>query len=362
MKIIGSAAEAEKLQQSMKQKLNTIRQETQQIYRELERTEQSWQDEGYQQIRKVLLQVIQLMSCFMEDFKRLLSVLKQYEEILAEPNRRIGAIIAGLERNADPMTVRCAKHQIADYLTKNGMVQRVSFGRLDVRIAAEMGQAIAETKILFPELNLKFAGSIQERNRQLKEQLTASYLCYYQELNPGIPVEKLLLLVKQDIEKLLQVMEPGERTIAQSISAVQTLPAPDHVLSGFEGISVNESCGDNYESFVGIKQQDVCAGWKPFMCDTPKATMDHELGHQIAGLTAAHEDEWMQTRYRQFCRMDKAEKSAVLSGYAGENIHDFIAEAWSEYRNNPDCRPCAKAVAERMLALYQKRRRTEHGN
>ena len=43
--------------------------------------------------------------------------------------------------------------------------------------------------------------------------------------------------------------------------------------------------------------------------------------------------------------------ATALSNYANENIREFIAEAWSEYMNNPEPRSTAREVAERLLAL-----------
>lgn len=94
------------------------------------------------------------------------------------------------------------------------------------------------------------------------------------------------------------------------------------------------------------------AKWKPAGCDTPRATVDHELGHQIAKLTNAHNDYKMQEMYSRFMSLSSTQRGEVLSGYAGESIHEFIAEGWSEYRNNPNCRPLAKSISNRLFDLY----------
>ena len=44
-----------------------------------------------------------------------------------------------------------------------------------------------------------------------------------------------------------------------------------------------------------------------------------------------------------------------LSGYANTNINEFIAEAWSEYQNNPNPRPLSKQVSERLFELYKEK-------
>ena len=81
--------------------------------------------------------------------------------------------------------------------------------------------------------------------------------------------------------------------------------------------------------------------------------MDHELGHQVAKLVDAHNDPDINELFGRFSQIDAQNQSKVLSGYAATNIHEFIAESWSEYRNNPKCRDCAKFVATRMIELYE---------
>ena len=46
---------------------------------------------------------------------------------------------------------------------------------------------------------------------------------------------------------------------------------------------------------------------------------------------------------------------STLSVYAGENVMEFIAEAYSEYRNNPQPRRYARAVYLRLKVLWEQR-------
>ena len=45
----------------------------------------------------------------------------------------------------------------------------------------------------------------------------------------------------------------------------------------------------------------------------------------------------------------------VLSKYANKNISEFVSEAWSEYRNNPQPREVAKAVGHEIIKLMKKK-------
>ncbi len=45
----------------------------------------------------------------------------------------------------------------------------------------------------------------------------------------------------------------------------------------------------------------------------------------------------------------------ALSSYANTNIREFVAEAWSEYRNNPSPRPLAKQVGDIMVEIASRK-------
>ena len=218
--------------------------------------------------------------------------------------------------------------------------------------AKDMAMAIAETKELFPGLDLQFVGSLQARNDGIRDSLTNMYMDAYKKHYPSASETDLLPVIQQQVEEDMMGFIPQDGTIAQSLFVGSPSGAQEWLYSNFNGITINEAYGSDYNHFVQVKQDDVNAGWKPQNCNTPKATVDHELGHQIAKLVDAHNDPDIQELYNRFSALDSDKQSSVLSGYAATNIHEFIAESWSEYRNNPNCRDCAKFVSERMLDLY----------
>lgn len=243
-------------------------------------------------------------------------------------------------------------------LVTEGYCDKVDFGSLDERTAMDMVASIIETKEQFPDLNLQFVGSTQARNSHIENDLKDTLMNSYKALNPGVPEETLLPYVESLFDSkyrpLLDELRPSDNVIAQSLSVSCTgNDSPEElVMSRYIGISVNEAYGSDYERFLATRKKDVAEGWKPQNCDTPKATMDHELGHQIAKITKAHDDPFICSLYESFSTLDDLGKSNTLSGYAGTDIHEFIAESWSEYRNNPQCRDCAREVSQRMIDLY----------
>jgi hypothetical protein len=45
-----------------------------------------------------------------------------------------------------------------------------------------------------------------------------------------------------------------------------------------------------------------------------------------------------------------------LSGYSATNVKEFIAESYSEYRNNPNPREYSTIVVDRLKELYKNRK------
>ena len=245
---------------------------------------------------------------------------------------------------------------IAAKLVVDGCCDKADFGTLDPHTAADMSAAVRETLDEFPDLKLGFIGSLQSRNKSIEEHLQQMYLNAYRNAYPGAADKDLMPFVekhlKEDRETRLKGFEPQQGTIAQSLFVEGPSGCQDGIIAKRNGITVNEHYGNDYGYFTEVGEADVASGWKPQNCVTPKATLDHVLGHQIARLTRAHEDAEILNLFSCFEGLADSVKPDVLSGYAATDIHEFVAEAWSEYRNNANCRDCARAVSERMIALY----------
>lgn len=311
-----------------------------------------WRDQRYRELGDIVSEcgtaIVNMQMVLQEgaeSLRKLEKAIGEYEAVNIIPTG------AGSGFHAGGKAARAKDYNA--YLLKYGLSETSDFGILEERTIRDMCQAIAETKDMFPELDLKFVGSMQSRNIHLREELTKAYLEEYRDHYKGASDEELMPFVAKNVEEDLQGFEPDENTIAQSLFLENAYGRVGKAAEAFNGITVNEQVGASYDYFVSIRRADVEAGWKPQNCISPKATMDHELGHQIANYVNAHKDGEIQNLFAQFSRLDRQQKGQVLSGYAGVNIHEFIAEAWSEYRNNPECRECARSVAKRVIALYK---------
>lgn len=243
-------------------------------------------------------------------------------------------------------------NQIAATMVVDGLVRQADFGKLDNKTAQDIHKSVSETLEMFPDIDLRFVGSVQSRNEHIEKSLEEMYLGAYRQHYPTASDTDLMPFVRQQVAEDMKGFEPDERTIAQSLFIETPQTYGEDVIAEFNGISINERYGGDYDHFTDVRKSDVQAKWKPEGCDTPRATVDHELGHQIARLTNAHNDADIQEMYSDFMCLTSTQRSEVLSGYAGESIHEFIAEGWSEYRNNPNCRPLATNISNRLFDLY----------
>lgn len=269
----------------------------------------------------------------------------------------VGAIRTSLSSEAtdldgSSLLTPTANNQIATAMVVDGLVRKADFGKLDSRTAQDIYQSVSETLEMFPDIDLRFVGSVQSRNQHIEKSLEELYLNAYRQHYPTASDEELMPFVRQQVVEDMKGFEPDERTIAQSLFIETPQTYGEDVMAGFNGISINERYGGDYNHFTDVRKSDVKAKWKPAGCDTPRATVDHELGHQIARLTNAHNDPVIQKMYSDFMSLNSAQRGEALSGYAGESIHEFIAEGWSEFRNNPNCRALAVNISNRLFELY----------
>ena len=142
---------------------------------------------------------------------------------------------------------------------------------------------------------------------------------------------------------------PGERTIAKSFFD-----------NGYRGISLNEKrlSQNKVQEFLFELKKKVEERFHPVGCDTIKSIIDHEICHQLDNIFWVRNDEEIIKLYREYhqpvLRSEINETMAnALSSYANENIGEFVAEAWAEYRNNPTPRELSKAVGDRILEIIR---------
>lgn len=104
-----------------------------------------------------------------------------------------------------------------------------------------------------------------------------------------------------------------------------------------------------YITKLASRQQD----WWPEKCNTLKSIIDHEMGHAIHHQRITQKAIKELEAYRNSLSdkevKDGLSKYALSPNIKEHRIHEFIAEGWAEYTNNPSPRPIAKKIGEIIM-------------
>ena len=138
-----------------------------------------------------------------------------------------------------------------------------------------------------------------------------------------------------------------------------------NVSKNFRGITVNRDFAKDLNYFLLSTEQDVKSKFHPVGCTTIRSHLDHEVGHQLDDLLGLRDMPEIQKLFdRRVVNLNGTlnydKITDGLSRYAWDNKNpnrysEFIAEAWSEYCNNPKPREIAQKIGEIIEQEYKKK-------
>lgn len=250
----------------------------------------------------------------------------------------------------------------ANEWAKAHIADDADYAGVNLEIINEWNRGIYETQQMFPELrqNFDMVGTCQAAYKKPFEAKLERARKRLLADAPDMTDEEVERLVKMMYPKR-EVPEVDRNVLAFSLSGGYS----EHHKT--RGVFVNKAWGRGGK-LKKSNAYDVSVRWHPEGCDTVKATVDHELGHQIDALVGGREDPEIVAYFRGICSEDplSTKQTEMLSGYGGYSpnvqtewkaIGEFIAESWSEYRNNPHPREVATTVSERLIELYKTKKR-----
>lgn len=230
----------------------------------------------------------------------------------------------------------------AESYTRSLGVENVSFKGIDLEVANDMNQSLAEHFNDFPELKNKihFYGSAQEKKNFLSEVVQQ----YYENLYKNY----IKSYGKYYIDKKIK-----SKVTSYFKTSGEWAHAFDHRNffkdDRFSGIAVNKKFGGDLELFKSGLKHSLNTKFHPVGCDTVKSVFDYEFGHQLDYLLDISDSQ-------EFANIVNGKVSIeTLSEYALKNRKETLAEAWAEYRNNPNPRPLAKEIGELIESKYKAR-------
>lgn len=242
--------------------------------------------------------------------------------------------------------------QANEYAKDTLGIPNVSYKGVDVITANEWNKGLRDTFDKFPKLKEKFGfvGEAHERNKGLKDRIMKQVMDKTIEANPHAALADIKTSVNRYVNKTMRKMAVPKHTMAQSWSPTQDL------YKEFAGIVVNRDIGKDAASFTASLKRQVESKFHPVGADSIKSVLDHEIGHQLDDLLGISNQEHIK---KLFDSRTTEELTNDLSKYTWDNDNnkrysEMIAEAWSEYQNNPEPREIAKVVGETIEQTYKK--------
>jgi hypothetical protein len=226
--------------------------------------------------------------------------------------------------------------QAEAFVKENDLADVADFKGISPVIATGFLQSVVEHIQEFPELRgvLGFVGTTQGFNTEWHRRAVESYV--QQLVNAGTDEDKARTFSLRHIKK---PKAPGE---AWGVS---------HTSKDLEGVSFNKKFSKDVAALQKDLQYNIKVKYHPIGTGSVKAIIDHELGHRLDRLLGAAKDSDIQQMFQAF--IQAFNKSELLSDYASEDITEFIAEAWAEYRNNDTPRETAKSLGDKLLQMYK---------
>jgi SPP1 gp7 family putative phage head morphogenesis protein len=236
------------------------------------------------------------------------------------------------------------------YVTDELSIKYADYNGLHIDVANEWNRGLTDNFNKFPELKNQFGfvGESHNRNTALKPVVRQYFLDNLIKRNPNIGVNILEVHADNEVKKIMNKLKVPSNTYASSW-APKSEP-----FSQFAGITFNTVQGKNINKLLDSLKSDVVRKFHPVGCDTVKAVLDHEIGHQLDSMLQLSSKDSIQ---KLFNSRTYDQITNELSKYAWSNDNpnkygEFIAEAWSEYCNNPSPRPIAKEIGETIEREY----------
>jgi len=237
-----------------------------------------------------------------------------------------------------------------------------NYDGLAVEVANVTNKTIIETMDIAPELRntLKNTSSIETHISRLendKDAILKLFEDHYRGIHPDWSDARIHNKALQTYTKDLlkeRVISPDSSTWAYSDS----FRIGEYDYRGVFWNNYKFNSRDLRETLERVVLNER-SGFHPKGCDTVKSIEDHELGHEIDRAYNVSKDSIIGRLFNAWDNLDWGSQVETLSGYPTtktdrfERKQEYIAECWAEYRNNPEPRPTAKAVGNRIMEIIK---------
>lgn len=166
-------------------------------------------------------------------------------------------------------------------------------------------------------------------------------------------------LIKTDNNEIRKMMIEESDTLASkclemfrgdTLAAAFLIRVDDVFLSG---IIINGK-SFNQQDILRELEKDEETGFSPRGCNSVKSVVDHEIGHMLDQLLNINTSYQFKKLMRK-CNLEYIKQNLSHYSVLNNQINEaeVIAEAYSEYCNNPNPRDIAKTIGELIEKKYQ---------
>jgi len=226
--------------------------------------------------------------------------------------------------------------EVAVTAEQNGICDICDFEGINLNAAKITLKAVLDAEASFPIL----------RSRVCFLGTDTAYLKYWRTIkeNDKAVLSKFGIMniwPQEEIEGLVELCEYGglvsERNLASAFSS-----------AGFtDGIILKAErfTDKNYSDTLSSLSIDAQSGVSPVGCSTLKALIDHEVGHLLDYYYKISERRCVVEYYKS---LSPERIKNELSEYAAKDICEFVAEAYSEYKNSEHPRKIAMTIGKEV--------------
>lgn len=239
-------------------------------------------------------------------------------------------------------------------------IKHVDYKGFELEFANDLNKHLEILGKQYPEVmeSIKFVGTAQERNR-----------LYYQTSLEQIYKNMLdSPYGKRTLERFGE--EAGKKHLMAKAKELTYKPSPvkknvwaqatNHTWGDYAGITYNKEWSKDYEAFKRSVAHSVKTKWHPEGTESPLSVLTHEFGHSFDYFL---ENKGLRDRYigivNEALKKDYSWFQYNLSEYAMTNDREVIAEAFAEYKHNPNPRPFAKKLGKAMEDALEEYRRNK---
>lgn len=261
-----------------------------------------------------------------------------------------------------------------------GLADTINYKGLDVAYANEVNKAIHKNLQEYPEVRdlLRTLGGarairterqkkyLEEHKQEIEDRINRrieNLMNYYKDFH-GENMEKKINEVYGSIEKMkkkirTKIVNDFKRTVSERINknVWAWYRYSSMVIKDTNGIYFNDDW--SFDKLNESLKKCVEQKYHPEGCDTLKSVIDHEFGHALTnfivrrtyGLRATNKALEKIRSIRN--SMNRQEIIDKLSRYGATNFDEFVAEAYSEYKNNSNPREVALQVGKLLEEAYK---------